>query len=92
MAGSLAWPTCRHRGRRAVARDAARRCGSEAEALSPGTRRTDASEKLWRPFRVPGIHHRRAGNEVEPALQQDGGLVLDPPGIEPAIPSRFEEP
>ncbi|SFV16901.1 Endonuclease, Uma2 family (restriction endonuclease fold) [Methylobacterium sp. 174MFSha1.1] len=76
------------------------------EVLSPGTRRTDASEKLTGYFRVPSIHHylmvdpdrrtivhhRRSGDGIDSIVLQDGTLVLDPPGLELPIGSLFEEP
>ncbi|TNC14565.1 Uma2 family endonuclease [Methylobacterium terricola] len=76
------------------------------EVSSPSTRRTDASEKPTGEFRVPSIHHdlmvdpdrrvvihhRRAGDGIETAFVQDGRLRLDPPGLELAVTSLFEEP
>ncbi len=76
------------------------------EVLSPSTRRIDAGEKLTGYFRVPSIHHylmvdpdrqtvvhhRRTGDRIESTVVQDGTLVLDPPGLELAVASLFEEP
>ena len=65
------------------------------EVLSPGTRSTDAGEKLSGYFRVPSVqhylivgarrrevvHHRRTGDTIVTTVVTEGAITLDPPGI-----------
>jgi Uma2 family endonuclease len=74
------------------------------EVLSPSTRHVDASAKLAGYFRVPSVHHylivdpdkhlvihhaRAEADLVATRFARDGGLRLDPPGIELAIRELF---
>jgi Uma2 family endonuclease len=74
------------------------------EVLSPSTRHVDASAKLAGYFRIPSvqhylivdpdkhlvIHHARAqADVVTTRIVKEGGLRLDPPGIELAIGELF---
>ncbi|MEZ5935713.1 MAG: Uma2 family endonuclease [Alphaproteobacteria bacterium] len=73
------------------------------EVLSPSTAMRDASVKLEDYFRVPTIahylvidpdrkvvfHHRRAAEKIETEIHHQGGLRLEPPGIEVEVGDFF---
>ena len=75
------------------------------EVLSPSTRHIDASAKLAGYFRIPDvqhylivdpdsrlvIHHARGeADMVATRVVHDGGIMLDPPGIELAVADFFD--
>ena len=74
------------------------------EVLSPSTRRIDASKKLPGYFSLPSVHHylivdpdgpplihhqRQADGTILTRLISDGGLRLDPPGLDMQVAELF---
>jgi Uma2 family endonuclease len=69
------------------------------EVISPSSRRIDTSAKVTGYFRLPSVahyliidpaqplilHHARAGDTILTRIVRDGGIALDPPGLELAL-------
>jgi Uma2 family endonuclease len=77
------------------------------EVLSPSTRHIDAAAKLAGYFRVPSVQHylivdpdkcllvhhaRGEAGVIVTRIINDGTLLLDPPGMEIAVPEMFHAP
>lgn len=77
------------------------------EVLSPSTRHIDAAAKLAGYFQVPSVKHylivdpdkcilihhaRRETGAIVTRIINDGTLLLDPPGMEIAVPEMFHTP
>ncbi len=76
------------------------------EVLSASTQRIDLAQKLEGYFRLPSlahylivdparpsvIHHARGeGNAIVTRIITEGGIVLDPPGLELALSDIYDE-
>ena len=75
------------------------------EVLSPSTKSVDSGNKFTGYFRVPSVmhyllvdpvgrlvvHHRRGADLIETRIVSEGGLRLDPPGLDVALADMFDD-